>query len=148
MLFGFSPPRATTGSHRASRCHVQLAGNPFQGQRSLLPQAARHPDLPRNARGMPIVLTLSAISVNNPDPFMSRVIDIKRTATHTGIDIAGRSHPLPKFGPKEQSETPPTSFRVDRDSATRRSRRLDVQFDVSGLSFLVSGSPPRSRTSV
>src|SRR5205809_415124 len=38
--------------------------------------------------------------------------------------------------PGVESEKPPTSPLVDRDSATRRARRLDVQSDVGELCFI------------
>ena len=46
-----------------------------------------------------------------------------------------QSHPLPKAIRVLRVKKSPTTSLVNRDSATRRARRLDVEFDVGNLCF-------------
>ena len=50
-------------------------------------------------------------------------------------DIAGTVAAMTESDPGVESEKPPTTPLVNRDSATRRARRLAVQYDVGKLCF-------------
>ena len=52
-------------------------------------------------------------------------------------DIAGKVAAMTESEPVLRVKEPPTTPLVDRDSATRRARRLAVQFDVVDLCFVL-----------